>query len=80
MLLVVALGLAALGFTAIVSVTTYLAFLAAAIVTGLGVGLYPTPARGLILELFAARADRRSVFTPLLGTSVASPRLRWPPS
>lgn len=54
-LLVGGLSLLCLGFLALSASPTYLAFLAGAAVVGVGAGLYPTPARGLLSDLFVAR-------------------------
>ncbi|ESP87467.1 MFS transporter [Candidatus Halobonum tyrrellensis] len=54
-LLVGGLCLACVGFLALAAATTYPALLAGAAVVGLGAGLYPTPARGLVSDLFVER-------------------------
>ncbi len=54
-LLVGGLSLISAGFLAFAGAPTYLTFLAGAIVVGLGAGLYPTPARGLVSDLFVER-------------------------
>jgi predicted MFS family arabinose efflux permease len=54
-LLVGGLALACAGFLFLSSAPTYAVFLAAAVVIGLGAGLYPTPARGLVSDLFVRR-------------------------
>jgi predicted MFS family arabinose efflux permease len=46
------------GFVVLAGAPTYLAFLAGATVVGVGAGLYPTPARGLVSDLFVARRGR----------------------
>jgi predicted MFS family arabinose efflux permease len=43
------------GFAVLSRASTYVAFLAGAVVVGVGAGLYPTPARGLVSDLFVAR-------------------------
>jgi len=57
-LLVGGLSLAALGFLTLSAASTYAAFLFGAVVVGVGVGLYPTPARGLVSDLFVAKRGR----------------------
>ncbi|MFW5934799.1 MAG: MFS transporter [Halolamina sp.] len=57
-LLVAGLSLAAVGFIALSAAPTYAAFLFGAVVIGVGVGLYPTPARGLVSDLFVAKRGR----------------------
>ncbi len=54
-LLIVGLGLLSAGFLLLAAAPTYLAFLFGAVVVGLGAGLYPTPARGLLSDLFVER-------------------------
>jgi predicted MFS family arabinose efflux permease len=54
-LLVGGLALACAGFLFLSSAPTYVVFLAAAVVIGLGAGLYPTPARSLVSDLFVRR-------------------------
>jgi predicted MFS family arabinose efflux permease len=54
-LLVGGLLLVSAGFLALGGAPTYLTFLAGAVVVGLGAGLYPTPARGLVSDLFVER-------------------------
>ena len=54
-LLVGGLLLVSIGFVALGGAPTYLTFLAGAVVVGLGAGLYPTPARGLVSDLFVER-------------------------
>ncbi|WP_142856950.1 MFS transporter [Salinigranum halophilum] len=54
-LLVGGLGLLCVGFGTLATAPTYLAFLVGAAVVGLGAGLYPTPARGLVSDLFVTR-------------------------
>jgi len=54
-LLVGGLMLISAGFLAFAGAPTYLTFLAGAVVVGLGAGLYPTPARGLVSDLFVKR-------------------------
>ncbi len=54
-LLVGGLALISAGFLAFSGAPTYLTFLAGAVVVGLGAGLYPTPARGLVSDLFVER-------------------------
>jgi predicted MFS family arabinose efflux permease len=53
--LVVGLVLVCVGFFLVSGAATYLAFLAGAVVVGVGAGLYPTPARGLVSDLFVDR-------------------------
>ncbi|MFD1526943.1 MFS transporter [Halolamina salina] len=57
-LLVAGLSLAAVGFLTLSAAPTYLAFLFGAVVIGVGVGLYPTPARGLVSDLFVVKRGR----------------------
>ncbi|GAB7094842.1 MFS transporter [Halolamina litorea] len=57
-LLVGGLALAAVGFLTLSAAPTYSAFLFGAVVIGVGVGLYPTPARGLVSDLFVAKRGR----------------------
>ena len=57
-LLVAGLVLGAIGFLVLSAAPTYLAFLFGAVVIGVGVGLYPTPARGLVSDLFVAKRGR----------------------
>ena len=57
-LLVGGLSLAALGFLTLSAASTYATFLFGAVVVGVGVGLYPTPARGLVSDLFVAKRGR----------------------
>ena len=54
-LLVGGLGLLCVGFGTLATAPTYLVFLVGAAVVGLGAGLYPTPARGLVSDLFVTR-------------------------
>lgn len=54
-LLVAGLGLATIGFAALGLAGSYAWFILGAAVVGTGVGLYPTPARGLLSDLFVAR-------------------------
>ncbi|WP_458189750.1 MFS transporter [Haladaptatus sp. NG-WS-4] len=54
-LLVAGLSLLVVGFAALASAPTYSAFLLGAAVVGTGAGLYPTPARALVSDLFVAR-------------------------
>lgn len=54
-LLVGGLALLSAGFLALAGAPTYLTFLVGAAVVGLGAGLYPTPARGLVSDLFVKR-------------------------
>lgn len=54
-LLVTGLLGVSIGFLALGSAPTYLLFLGGAILVGLGAGLYPTPARGLVSDLFVER-------------------------
>ena len=54
-LLVGGLALLSAGFLVLAGAPTYLTFLAGAAVVGLGAGLYPTPARGLVSDLFVKR-------------------------
>ncbi|MFB6192286.1 MAG: MFS transporter [Haloarculaceae archaeon] len=53
--LVVGLVLVCVGFLLVSGAPTYLAFLGGAAVVGIGAGLYPTPARGLVSDLFVER-------------------------
>lgn len=57
-LLVSGLSLGAVGFLTLSAAPTYIAFLFGAVVIGVGVGLYPTPARGLVSDLFVAKRGR----------------------
>jgi len=57
-LLVSGLSLAAVGFLTLSAAPTYLTFLFGAVVIGVGVGLYPTPARGMVSDLFVAKRGR----------------------
>ena len=57
-LLVGGLSLAAVGFLTLSAAPTYPAFLFGAVVVGVGVGLYPTPARGLVSDLYVAKRGR----------------------
>jgi len=57
-LLVAGLSLAAVGFLTLSVAPTYLAFLFGAVVIGVGVGLYPTPARGMVSDLFVTKRGR----------------------
>lgn len=54
-LLVSGLGLAAVGFAGLGLAGSYGWFILAAAVVGTGVGLYPTPARGLLSDLYVVR-------------------------
>ncbi|WP_435177339.1 MFS transporter [Halorussus sp. AFM4] len=54
-LLVAGLSLVVVGFAALASAPTYLFYLAGAAVVGAGAGLYPTPARALVSDLFVER-------------------------
>jgi predicted MFS family arabinose efflux permease len=54
-LLVSGLALLVAGFVALASAPNYLLFLFGAAVVGLGAGLYPTPARALVSDLFVKR-------------------------
>jgi MFS family permease len=54
-LLVAGLSLVVAGFVALASAPTYLLFLLGAAVVGTGAGLYPTPARALVSDLFVER-------------------------
>jgi predicted MFS family arabinose efflux permease len=54
-LLVGGLALLCAGFAALSTAPTYPVFLVGAAVVGLGAGLYPTPARGLVSDLFVDR-------------------------
>lgn len=54
-LLVGGLVLLSVGFLLLAGAPTYLTFLAGAAVVGVGAGLYPTPARGLVSDLFVER-------------------------
>ncbi|WP_115863216.1 MFS transporter [Halorussus litoreus] len=54
-LLVAGLALVIVGFGALASAPTYPFFLLGAAVVGLGAGLYPTPARALVSDLFVER-------------------------
>ncbi|PSP54667.1 MFS transporter [Halobacteriales archaeon QS_1_67_19] len=54
-LLVAGLSLLVVGFTGLAGAPDYLLFLSGAAVVGLGAGLYPTPARALVSDLFVER-------------------------
>ncbi|WP_423743831.1 MFS transporter (plasmid) [Haladaptatus sp. SPP-AMP-3] len=54
-LLVSGLSLLAVGFTVLAGAPTYAVFLLGAAVVGCGAGLYPTPARALVSDLFVSR-------------------------
>ncbi len=54
-LLVTGLALLAVGFTVVAGAPTYAVFLVGVAVVGAGAGLYPTPARALVSDLFVAR-------------------------
>jgi predicted MFS family arabinose efflux permease len=54
-LLVGGLGLLCVGFGTLATAPVYPVFVLGAAVVGLGAGLYPTPARGLVSDLFVAR-------------------------
>ncbi len=54
-LLVTGLVLLAIGFAVVAGAPTYAAFLVGMAVVGAGAGLYPTPARALVSDLFVAR-------------------------
>ncbi|WP_458208289.1 MFS transporter [Haladaptatus sp. NG-SE-30] len=54
-LLTTGLSLLIVGFVALASAPTYSAFLLGAAVVGTGAGLYPTPARALVSDLFVTR-------------------------
>ena len=54
-LLVAGLAAVCVGFLAVASAPTYLILLGGAVTVGLGAGLYPTPARGLVSDLFVER-------------------------
>jgi predicted MFS family arabinose efflux permease len=54
-LLVGGLVLLSVGFLALSAAPTYVVFVVGAAVVGVGAGLYPTPARGLVSDLFVAR-------------------------
>ncbi|WP_227374859.1 MFS transporter [Haladaptatus halobius] len=54
-LLAAGLALLVVGFAALASAPTYSAFLLGAAIVGTGAGLYPTPARALLSDLFVAR-------------------------
>lgn len=54
-LLVAGLALLAVGFCVLASAPTFPVFLLGAAVVGTGAGLYPTPARALVSDLFVAR-------------------------
>ena len=43
------------GFAVLSGAATYAAFLAGTVIVGVGAGLYPTPARGLVSDLFVTR-------------------------
>ena len=53
--LVVGLACVCVGFVLLSGAPDYLAFVASAVVVGVGAGLYPTPARGLVSDEFVAR-------------------------
>jgi predicted MFS family arabinose efflux permease len=57
-LLVAGLGLVAVGFGALSTAATYPWFLFGAAVVGVGAGLYPTAARALVSDLYAAKRGR----------------------
>jgi predicted MFS family arabinose efflux permease len=57
-LLVAGLGLVAVGFGALAAAPSYLLFLGGAAVVGVGAGLYPTAARALVSDLYAAKRGR----------------------
>jgi MFS family permease len=54
-LLVAGLSLVVAGFAVLASAPNYPAFLVGAVVVGAGAGLYPTPARALVSDLFVER-------------------------
>lgn len=54
-LLVAGLCVIAVGFLAFGGAPTYLVLLAGAVLVGFGAGLYPTPARGLVSDLYVER-------------------------
>ncbi|WP_225870839.1 MFS transporter [Halosegnis rubeus] len=54
-LLVAGLCVIAVGFLAFAGAPTYLVLLAGAVLVGFGAGLYPTPARGLVSDLYVER-------------------------
>lgn len=54
-LLVAGLLTVSVGFLALSGAPTYLAFLGGTLLVGFGAGLYPTPARGLLSDLFVER-------------------------
>ncbi|MCO8242844.1 MFS transporter [Haladaptatus sp. AB643] len=54
-LLVSGLALLSVGFTVVAGAPTYAVFLVGMAVAGVGAGLYPTPARALISDLFVSR-------------------------
>ncbi|MFB6133391.1 MAG: MFS transporter [Halanaeroarchaeum sp.] len=54
-LLVAGLLAVSVGFLSLSAAPTYLAFLGGALLVGFGAGLYPTPARGLLSDLFVRR-------------------------
>mgnify|MGYP006273624259 FL=1 len=54
-LLVSGLSLVVVGFAVLASAPNYPAFLVGAVVVGTGAGLYPTPARALVSDLFVER-------------------------
>ena len=54
-LLVAGLAAVCVGFLVVASAPTYLLLLGGAVTVGLGAGLYPTPARGLVSDLFVER-------------------------
>lgn len=53
--LVVGLALLFVGFTALAFSPTYGVFVTSAVVVGVGAGLYPTPARALVSDLYVSR-------------------------
>lgn len=57
-LLVAGLSLGAVGFLVLSTAPTYIAFLFGAVIVGVGVGLYPTPARGMVSDLFVEKRGR----------------------
>ncbi len=54
-LLVSGLALLSVGFTVVAGAPTYAVFLVGMAVAGVGAGLYPTPARALVSDLFVSR-------------------------
>lgn len=92
-LLIGGLFLFASGFVVVSSAPTYLVFLAGAVIVGTGAGLYPTPARGLVSDLFVSRrgqafglhtasGDFGGVLAAILATAVvgvATWRAGFPP-